>query len=86
MVEAHLKTPGDVTTAFTTDNDNDGLWTGMYGAAQSFAYAATRSEAARVRARRAFEALRFLVDVTQGGQHSPPDGFPARSILPTSGP
>ena len=29
----------------------------MYGAAQSFAYAATRSEGARSRARRAFEAL-----------------------------
>ena len=86
VVEAHLKTPGDVTTAFTTDNDNDGLWTGMYGAAQSFAYAATRSEASRLRARRAFEALRFLVDVTKGGEHGPPDGFPARSILPVSGP
>ncbi len=86
VVEAHLKTPGDLATAFTTDNDNDGLWTGMYGAAQSFAYAATRSEVSRARARRAFEALRFLVDVTQGGPHAPPDGFPARSILPTSGP
>jgi hypothetical protein len=86
VVEAHLKTPGDLATAFTTDNDNDGLWTGMYGAAQSFAYAATRSEVSRARARRAFEALRFLVDVTPGGPHAPPDGFPARSILPTSGP
>ena len=85
VVEAHLKTPGDVKTAFTTDNDNDGLWTGMYGAAQSFAYAATRSEASRLRARRAFDALRFLVDVTRGGSHSPPDGFPARSILPVDG-
>ena len=69
VVEAHLKTPGDPTTAFTTDNDNDGLWTGMYGAAQSFAFAATKSEAARTRARQAFEALRFLVDVTRGGPH-----------------
>ena len=85
VVEAHLKTPGDVNTAFTTDNDNDGLWTGMYGAGECFAYAATRAEASRLRARRAFEALRFLVDVTQGGPHSPPDGFPARSILPSSG-
>ena len=85
VVEAHLRTAGDATTAFTTDNDNDGLWTGMYGAAQAFAYGATRSEAARARARRAFEALRFLVDVTKGGRHAPPDGFPARSIRPTSG-
>ena len=85
VVEAHLRAPGDVATAFTTDNDNDGLWTGMYGAAQCFAFAATGSDAARTRARRAFEALRFLVDVTRGGPHSPPDGFPARSILPTGG-
>jgi len=86
VVEAHLKVPGDLSTTFTTDNDNDGLWTGMYGAGQAFAFAATRSEVARGRARRAFEALRFLVDVTKGGAHSPPDGFPARSIRPTSGP
>lgn len=85
VVEAHLRTPGDVTTAFTTDNDNDGLWTGMYGAAQAFAYGATKDEAARQRARRAFDALRFLVDVTRGGTPAPDDGFPARSILPTSG-
>jgi hypothetical protein len=85
VVEAHLRVAGDLTTSFTTDNDNDGLWTGMYGAAQCFAFGATRREAARLRARRAFEALRFLVDVTVGGPNSPPDGFPARSILPTSG-
>ncbi len=85
VVEAHLRVAGDVSTAFTTDSDNDGLWTGMYGAAQCFAYAATGAGQARVRARRAFEALRFLVDVTRGGSPAPPDGFPARSILPTSG-
>ncbi len=85
VVEAHLATPGVAATAFTTDNDNDGLWTGMYGAAQCFAYAATRNAATRARARRAFEALRFLVDVTRDGRPSAPDGFPARSILPTSG-
>jgi hypothetical protein len=85
VAEAHLRRPADVSSAFTTDTDNDGLWTGMYGAAQCFAYAATSSEQARGRARRAFEALRFLVDVTRGGAHSPPDGFPARSILPTTG-
>jgi hypothetical protein len=86
VVEAHLRTPGDRATAYTTDNDNDGLWTGMYGAAQAFAWAATRSQTSRQRARRAFEALRFLVDVTRGGTPAVDDGFPARSILPTSGP
>jgi hypothetical protein len=86
VVEAHLARPGDPASAVTRDNDNDGLWTGMYGAAQSFAWAATRREDARVRARKAFEALRFLVDVTRGGTPAAPDGFPARSIVPTSGP
>jgi hypothetical protein len=86
IVEARLSRPGDVTTAVTEDNDNDGLWTGMYGAAQCFAYAATGSDAARTRARRAFEALRMLTAVTQGGTHGAPPGFPARSIMPTSGP
>lgn len=86
VVEATLARPGDVSSAVTGDNDNDGLWTGMYGAAQAFAYAATGSEAARTRARRAFDALRMLVHVTQGGTHPAPAGFPARSIMPTSGP
>lgn len=86
VIEAHLRTPGDRATAETTDSDNDGLWTGMYGAAQAFAWAATRSDASRQRARRAFEAMRFLVDVTRGGTPAVDDGFPARSILPTSGP
>lgn len=86
VVEAKLRRPGDVATAVTEDNDNDGLWTGMYGAAQCFAYAATGSDAARTRARRAFEALRMLTTVTQGGAHGAPPGFPARSIMPTSGP
>lgn len=86
VVEAHLARPGDPASAVTTDNDNDGLWTAMYGAGECFAYAATGRETARTRARRAFEALRFLSIVTQGGQHAPPPGFPARSISPTSGP
>ncbi|HTU99654.1 MAG TPA: hypothetical protein VMF13_03885 [Luteitalea sp.] len=85
VIEAHLTRPGDPSSVTTRDSDNDGLWTSMYGAGECFAWAATRSEAARQRARRAFEALRFLVDVTRGGTHAPPDGFPARSILPTSG-
>ena len=85
VVEANLAAPGDVASATTEDNDNDGLWTSMYGAAECFAYAATGSEAARERARKAFTAVKFLSDVTQGGEFSPPRGFPARSILPIDG-
>ncbi len=45
--------------------------------------AATRPAGAPTKA---FEALRFLRTVTQGGSHPAPRGFVARAILPTSGP
>lgn len=80
-----LDKPGDKSHTTQYDSDNDGLWTAMYGAGECFAYAATHDEAAKTRAKKAFEALRFLSEVTQGGQHSPPKGFPARSILPVDG-
>ncbi len=86
VLECRLARPGDTSEWSNHDSDNDGLWTAMYGVGECFAYAATRSELAKKRARKAFEALRFLNDVTQGGEKSPPPGFPARSILPTSGP
>ncbi len=82
---AHLRKPGDRTMAELHDNDNDGLWTAMYGAGECFAYAAKRSETAKQRADQAFRALRFLQQVTQGGEPSPPKGYVARSILPTGG-
>lgn len=80
-----LKKPGDLSEWVQTDSDNDGLWTSMYGAGECFAYAATGDEKAGERARKAFEALRFLRVVTQGGSHPAPRGFVARSILPASG-
>ena len=80
-----LKRPGDLAEWTQTDSDNDGLWTSMYGAGECFAYAATGDEKARQRAQKAFEALRFLRVVTQGGAHPAPRGFLARSILPVSG-
>jgi hypothetical protein len=86
VLSVSLKRPGDKSEWTQHDSDNDGLWTGMYGAGECFAYAATKDPAAKRRARAAFEALRFLSTVTQGGSHPAPPGFPARSILPTSGP
>ncbi len=86
VAEARLKVAGDRASADPDDNDNDGLWTAMYGAGECFAWAATRDPAARERAKKAFEALRFLQVVTQGGQPSPPPGYVARTILPTQGP
>lgn len=86
VLEVALARPGDKSGFRQQDSDNDGLWTGMYGASQCFAYAATKDPKARARAVKAFEALRFLGAVTQGGQHAPPYGFVARTILPASGP
>ncbi len=86
VAEAPLQTPGDRSTANPQDSDNDGLWTAMYGAAQCFAVAATGNPAAKERAQQAFRALQFLQTVTQGGAHSPPDGYVARTIRPVDWP
>ena len=68
------------------DSDNDGLWTAMYGTGECFAFAATRSPAAGRRARKVFQALRFLQTVTQNAKPSPSPGYVARTVRPTSGP
>jgi hypothetical protein len=86
VAEAPLRSPADKSTAQPNDSDNDGLWTAMYGAGECFAYAATSDVKAKDRAKRAFEALRFLQKVTQGGSHSPPKGFIARTIRPVDWP
>jgi len=83
--EVSVANPGDKSEVRQHDSDNDGLWTSMYGAGECFAYGATGEQVYKDRARQAFEALRFLQVVTQGGSHSPPKGYVARTILPTSG-
>ena len=86
VAEAPLRTAGDKSSAAPLDSDNDGLWTAMYGAGQCFAYGATGSPKAKARARQAFEALRFLQAVTQGGSHAPPPGYIARTVRSTKDP
>lgn len=86
VMSVRLAEPGDKGKWYQRDDDNDGQWTGEYGAAECFAYAATQDPKAKQRAKAAFEALRFLSQVTQGGSHPAPKGFPARTILPTDGP
>ncbi len=86
VAEAPLGKPADRSTATPHDSDNDGLWTAMYGAGECFGYAATKDAKAKARAKQAFEALRFLQKVTQGGTPSPPKGYVARTILPGDGP
>ncbi len=81
-----LPAPGDTRTGQQHDSDNDGLWTSMHGAAQAFAFGATRDPVHAHKARAAFDAMRFLRLVTQGGPNGAPPGFVARTILPGDGP
>ncbi|MGH9657117.1 MAG: hypothetical protein ACRD96_01160 [Bryobacteraceae bacterium] len=75
IASSAFREPGNPATNYTHDNDNDGLWTAMYAAAQCFRYAVTKSPDALDRARRAVEAVLLLEQVT--GR----PGFPARSYI-----
>lgn len=81
----NLARVGDLSEWTNMDSDNDGLWTAMYGAGECFAWAATKDPAAKRRAKAAFEALRFLQTVTQGGTPPALPGYVARTILPAGG-
>jgi len=73
-----LEVPGDTSTWKPRDDDNDGQYTGMYLAMESFRYAATKDPQAKANAKKAFEALRFLQTVTGTS------GFVARTVIPSS--
>ncbi|MBI2377557.1 MAG: hypothetical protein HYV07_26385 [Deltaproteobacteria bacterium] len=73
--ENHLREPGDVSTSFLADDDNDGQWTAMYLASQCFRYAASGSARAKDNAVTAAKALMRLEAVTGL------PGFFARSII-----
>ena len=75
VADSELTIPGDLGSNRPVPNDNDGLWTAIYAAAESFRYAVTRSPEARAYARRSIEALMRLEEIT--GQ----PGFPARSYV-----
>ncbi len=68
-----LSVPGDLSTSYTENEDNDGLWTACYLAAQCYRYAVTKASDAREKAVRTFEALERLETVTGIA------GYPARS-------
>jgi hypothetical protein len=76
--KCRLRTAGDLATFEPQDDDNDGQYTAMYLAMQSFRYAAARNPEAREEARQAFHALHLLQTVT--GTH----GFVARTVIPAS--
>ncbi|MFH1539798.1 MAG: hypothetical protein ABIH66_12665 [bacterium] len=71
-----LEVPGDLSSYRQIDDDNDGQWTEMYLAAESFRYAVTKDPDALKTAREAFRAMERLLTV------SPVKGYPSRSILP----
>ena len=69
---------GDVTTGSMEDSDNDGLWTSMYLASQTFRYAVTQSPEALQNIRESLDAMERLYTVN--GLNS---GFPSRSYMRT---
>ncbi|CCW34396.1 hypothetical protein CTKA_00590 [Chthonomonas calidirosea] len=75
VAECFLTRPGDLESVLLHATDNDGLWTGLYLAAQSFRYAVTGEKEAAERARRSLRALLDLVYVTGV------PGFPARALI-----
>jgi hypothetical protein len=74
--QCRLSVAGDTTSWTPEDDDNDGEYTGNYLAMESFRYAVTQSNDAKVKAKKAFQFLKLLQEVTDT------DGFFARTIVP----
>jgi len=67
-------TDGDVTTGSMEDSDNDGLWTSMYLAGETFRYAVTKSDEALQNVRESLDAMERLYTINDI------PGFPSRSF------
>jgi hypothetical protein len=67
-------TRGDVTTGSMEDSDNDGLWTSMYLAGETFRYAVTKSDEALQNVSESLEAMERLYSINGI------PGFPSRSF------
>ncbi len=76
--KCRLLVPGDTARWEPMDDDNDGQYTAMYLAMESYRYAVTHDPQARENAVRAFHALCFLQQVTGT------DGFVARTVIPAT--
>ena len=72
--EIRYGTPGDLKTAVSTDNDNDGLWTSLYLGSQVFRFATTGEQIARRYVWESFESFERLLTV------NPLEGFPSRTF------
>jgi hypothetical protein len=75
VADSQLPVAGDLLSNKMVDNDNDGLWTSIYAAAECFRYKVTKSPEALANARKSIEAILFLEEVA--GRR----GFPARSFI-----
>lgn len=65
---------GDVTSGRLEDSDNDGLWTAMYLAGETFRYTVTKSEDALRNIEESLDAMERLYTI------NPVPGFPSRSF------
>jgi hypothetical protein len=70
----HLNQVGDLSDTSTSDNDNDGLWSAMFLAAQAYRYAVTKDPDARMKARRTLDSLIRLEEI------NPMPGYYSRSF------
>jgi hypothetical protein len=68
-------TNGDVTTGSLENSDNDGLWTSMYLAGETFRYSVTKSDEALQNVRESLDALERLYTI-----NPMKSGFPSRSF------
>jgi hypothetical protein len=80
VAPSNLSIAGELSSSRPRDDDNDGLWTSLYAAAECFLYSVTKSPEAQANARSAIQALLFLEEVA--GRR----GFPARSCIERSEP
>lgn len=74
--KCRLRVPGDLASWEPTDDDNDGGYTAVALAMESYRFAVTRSPEARAAARRAFAACELLQRLTET------PGFLARTVIP----
>jgi glycerophosphoryl diester phosphodiesterase len=76
--QCDLQAPGDTAHFTPRDDDNEGGYTGLYLAMESYRYAATKDPRALENARKAFRAMKFLQEVTGTS------GFFARTVVPST--
>ena len=75
VADCELLRAGDPASFRMESTDNDGLWTSIFAAAESFRYATTHSPEALKNARTSLAALLRLVSITRIPR------FPARSLI-----